>query len=84
MKINATQNLEVEISSYEIKMITIKHILSMGGWSEEDHYIDMRAKPAPALMYQETFHTSHSWTENIFVRTATPLDLAINTILQNL
>ena len=83
MKINATQNLEVEISAYEIKRIMIKHVRSMGGWNE-DHYIDMEAKPAPALMCRETFHTSHSWTENIFVRTATKLDLAINTILQNL
>jgi len=80
MKINATQHIEVEISESEVHRIMVNKLKKIGGWSD-DYYIDMNANPGPALMYRETFHTSHSWTETIFVRTATELDLAINIIL---
>ena len=83
MKINAKQHIEVEISDSEVRRIMLTQLKKIGGWSE-DHYIDMNANPGPALMYTETFHSSHSWTEKIFVRTATEIDLAINLIIKSL
>jgi len=82
MKIKATQEVEVEINDFIAKQIVRIQLLKIGGWTK-DNFIDDIAT-VPALMVKKEYATSHSWIEHIFVRDATPLDLAINEILINL
>lgn len=77
------KNVEVEISDRQVNHLTRNVLLSLIGvpplrneYDSPDHYLEdgkvMRA-------WEEW--TSHSWTEREKVRDATPLDIAVFTVL---
>lgn len=80
MKINVKQYLEVELSDDEAFRIMKEQLFKLGGWND-NMYIKLRTTNNHVVMEVREYATSHSWNEHIELRKATPLDLAINTIV---
>lgn len=81
MKVHYTQHCVADIDDDEATRIMKQQLRNLGCWGDRFFIVDLDGRPA--LMKMETYATSHSWDERVFVREATPLDLAINTILNN-
>lgn len=78
MEITATQTLKLEISKEEQARITIQTLRDAAKWVR-GNYVENGA-----LMLKATSQTSHSWEELIYVREATPLDLATDLLIKNI
>lgn len=70
MTVTATQILKVEISKEEQRRITIQTIRDTAKWVDGNFISDGK------LMLRNHYATSHSWSEDIEIREATPLDCA--------
>jgi hypothetical protein len=78
MTVTASQILKVEISIEEQKRIAIETIRSTVKWVSDNFVSDGK------LMLRESYATSHSWTEDLVVRNATPLDLATDLLIKHI
>ncbi len=78
MTVTASQILKVEISIEEQKRITIETIRSTVKWVSDNFVSDGK------LMLRESYAGSHSWTEDLVVRNATPLDLATDLLIKHI
>jgi len=78
MQVTMAQTVIGEISNKEAKRIAIKFLHELCGW-DANTYVDY-SQACPRIMLNVTYATSHSWSENIFIRTATDLDLAFDRI----
>lgn len=78
MKITVTKKYEAEISECEAKRIAIKCIRDAVKWVDHNYVEDGQ------LWLDETYHTSHSWTDHLVVREATEADLAAHTIIASI
>lgn len=78
MEVTAAQIVKVEISIEEQKRIAIQTLRSAAMWFSDQHVQDGK------LIQRETFHTTHSWTEDSIVRDATPLDLATDLLIKHI
>ena len=78
MTVTATQQLQIEISKEEQRRIAIRTIREAAKWVEGNYISDGK------LMLRERYLTSHSWTEDVVVRVATPLDLATDLLINHI
>jgi len=78
MTVTATQQLQIEISKEEQRRIAIRTIREAAKWVEGNYISDGK------LMLRERYLTSHSWTEDVVVRDATPLDLATDLLIKHI
>jgi hypothetical protein len=78
MQVTASQILKVEISIEEQKRITIQTLRIAAKWVPGNFVSDGK------LMLRESYATSHSWSEDLVVRDATPLDLATDLLIKHI
>lgn len=78
MEVTVTSTSKAILSKYEIYRICETQIRDAACWVDGNYISDGN------LMLVEEYRTSHSYTDHLFVRVATPLDLATDMILQKL
>lgn len=78
MTVTATQILKVEISKEEQRRITIQTIRDAAKWVDGNFISNGK------LMLREHYVTSHSWSEDIEIREATPLDIAADLLINHI
>jgi hypothetical protein len=78
MQVTAQQILKVEIGIEEQKRITIQTLRIAAMWVPSNFVSDGK------LMLRESYATSHSWSEDLVVRDATPLDLATDLLIKHI
>jgi hypothetical protein len=77
MKIKGTSIIEIEIDKNEEKRITMKNLRDLVGW-ESFHWVDLNTDK---LMKSKSYNSSHSWSEDIPLRNATDIEIAIQKII---
>ena len=77
MKIKGTSIIEVEIDKDEERRITIKHLRDLVGWQDK-HWVDMKTNK---LMKHTAYHGAHSWSEDITLRDASAVEVAVQKII---
>lgn len=78
MKITATQTVDVEISDTQAKKITLNFICQKYDWKTEFYIKD-------GSVYENVYrHTSHAWTEEVYIRTASEMDFLIEKLVKNI
>jgi hypothetical protein len=78
MQVTAQQILKVEIGKEEQRRIAIQTIRAAAKWVPGNFVSDDK------LMLRESYATSHSWSEDLVVRDATPLDLATDLLIKHI
>ena len=78
MKVSATQTISVDISADEQRRITIETIREAAKWVDGNYISDGK------LMLRQHYHSSHAWYEDLVVRDATELDLAVHVVISKL
>jgi hypothetical protein len=78
MEVTVTTTSKATLSKTELYRICEKQIQDAACWVDNNYISDGN------LMLKEEYRSSHSWTEHLFIRVATPLDLATDMILQKL
>jgi len=77
MKIIVSIPKEIEIDTVNQRKITIQYLRSTLRWQDED-FVDLTTN---VLMRKNTYHGSHSWSEDVAIRAANHQDMALQTIL---
>jgi hypothetical protein len=78
MQVTAQQIFKVEIGKEEQRRIAIQTIRNAAKWVSGNFVSDGK------LMLRENYATSHSWSEDLVVRDATPLELATDVLIKHI
>jgi hypothetical protein len=78
MKARGIARIDVELTDEEAVSIAIETICKFNDWDKRWYIEDCK------VVFDEVYHTTHSWTETINVRDAEPIDYAINAVLKTL
>lgn len=78
MEVTVITTSKATLSKHEIYRICATQIRDATCWVDGNYIEDGR------LMLNQDYHTSHSWTETLYIRDATPLDLATEMVLNKL
>ena len=77
MKITVSVPKEIEIDFENQRKITIQYLKSVLRWQDED-FVCLNTN---VLMRKKIYHGSHSWSEDVAIRTANHQEIALQTIL---
>jgi len=77
MKIKGTSTIEIEIDENEEKRITLKNLRDLVGW-QSFHWVDLKTNK---LMKNQSYNSSHSWSEDKIIRDATDTEVAVQKII---
>lgn len=77
MKITVSVPKEIEIDIASQRLITQQYLRSIFRWESED-FVCLKTN---VLMRKKTYRGSHSWSEDVAVRSATHEEIALQTIL---
>ena len=78
MTVTATQKLQIEISKEEQRRIAIHVIRNTAKWVDGNFISNGK------LMLREHYATSHSWSEDMEIREATPLDISADLLINHI